>query len=117
MGTGGIALATTVAISIHFFGLTWFLRKRLNGLEGTKTLKTVGRIIVASAAMGIICFGVRLGMSRIVGSWQLQDGDIRRPAAFARVIEQQSTPLSEYLYSKISTEARANMRQKTASRR
>ncbi|MHB9038457.1 MAG: murein biosynthesis integral membrane protein MurJ, partial [Armatimonadota bacterium] len=66
MGTGGIALSTTIAISLHFFGLTWFLRRRLNGIEGGKIVSTVGRIVVAAAVMGVVCVGVRFGMARIV---------------------------------------------------
>ncbi len=43
MGAPGIALATTIGISLHFLGMTWFLRRRLHGLEGGKVLRTVGR--------------------------------------------------------------------------
>ena len=109
MGSGGIALATTIGISIHFFGMTWLLRRRLNGIEGIKTLKTVGRITVAAAFMAVVCFGVRIGMSRIVGSWQLQDGDFAKPAALARSISERKTPLSDYLYSKLSPDTRRMM--------
>ena len=37
MGTGGIALATSIAVSLHFFGLTFFLRRRLGGIEGRRS--------------------------------------------------------------------------------
>jgi len=69
MGAPGIALSTTIGISLHFFGLTWFLRRRLHGLEGGKVLRTVGRATVAAAAMGLVCCGVRLGMASAVGSY------------------------------------------------
>jgi len=52
MGAPGIALATTIGISLHFFGMTWFLRRRLHGLEGGKVMRTVGRTMVAAAVMG-----------------------------------------------------------------
>ncbi len=104
MGTGGIALATTIGISLHFFAMTWFLRRRLHGLEGTKTLKTVCRILVAAAVMVVICFGVRIGMSRAVGSWQLQDGDIRHPMGLMATVHAANSPLSSYLNSKISND-------------
>ncbi|MCE5321835.1 murein biosynthesis integral membrane protein MurJ [bacterium] len=109
MGTGGIALATTIAVSLHFFALVWFLRKKLHGIEGGSVLKTVGRIIIAAALMGVVCFGVRVGMSRLVGSWQLQEGDIRKPVAFARTLKEGSTPMSAYLYSRLSSEAKRDL--------
>ncbi len=97
MGAPGIALATTVGISIHFLGMTWFLRRRLHGLEGGKILRTVALSALAATLMGVVCFGVRLGMSRAVGSWQLQDGDVRHPKALAAKIVQNQTPVDGYL--------------------
>ncbi|MCE5198444.1 MAG: murein biosynthesis integral membrane protein MurJ [Armatimonadota bacterium] len=106
MGTGGIALATTIAISLHFFALTWFLRKRLNGIEGTKLVRTVGRVLLASAALGVICIGIRLGMSRAIGSWQLQDGDVTSSVQLGAELHHSKAPSSSYLYDKLTTETR-----------
>jgi len=106
MGAPGIALATTIGISLHFLGMTWFLRKRLHGLEGGAVLRTVSLSIVAAVAMAVVCFGVRLGMSRVVGSWQLQDGDFRKPAAFASRLQQEHTALSDHLYANVSPSTR-----------
>jgi len=106
MGASGIALATTIGIAIHFLGMTWFLRKRLHGLEGGKIVRTVGFSLAAAAVMGVVCFGVRLGMSRAVGSWQLQDGDFRNPAAFAVRLQQDHSPISRYLYGGVSDQTR-----------
>ncbi len=116
MGTGGIALATTIAVSLHFFALVWFLRKKLYGLEGRNVLSTVGRIIIAAAIMGIVCFGVRLEMSRLVGSWQLQSGDVRHPVAFVRTLGKSDTPISKYLYSQLSSDAIRNITHKNGSK-
>lgn len=102
MGTGGIALATTIAISLNFLALTWYLRKRLHGLEAGRTINTIGRILVAAVVMGVVCFGIRFGMARLVGSWQLQDGDLKHPQEMAVRIRQSDTPLSRYLYSNLS---------------
>lgn len=106
MGAPGIALATTIGISIHFFGMTWFLRRRLHGLEGGQVLRTVSRSLVAAVVMAIVCFGVRLGMSRVVGSWQLQDGDFKRPSVFAVNLKEDHTPLSDYLYANLTDNTR-----------
>lgn len=106
MGAPGIALATTIGISIHFLGMTWFLRRRLKGLEGGKVLRTVARTLVAAAVMGVVCFGVRLGMSRVVGSWQFQDGDFRRPMALAAKLRQGDTPLSRSIYTGLAPQTK-----------
>lgn len=106
MGAPGIALATTIGISIHFLGMTWFLRRRLKGLEGGAVLRTVGRSCLAAVAMAVVCFGVRLAMSRAVGSWQLQDGDFKRPMALAAKLRQGDTPLSRYLYADLPAETK-----------
>lgn len=106
MGAPGIALATTIGISLHFLGMLWFLRRRLHGLEGGKVLRTVARATLAAVVMGVVCFGVRLGMSRAVGSWQFQDGDFKRPMALAAKIRQGSTPISRYIYSNLPGETR-----------
>jgi putative peptidoglycan lipid II flippase len=106
MGAPGIALATTIGISIHFFGMTWVLRRRLHGLEGGKVLRTVSRSVIAAVAMAVVCLGVRIGMARVVGSWQLQDGDFKRPMALAAMLRQGDTPMSRYLYSSLPRETR-----------
>ncbi|MCL5103689.1 MAG: murein biosynthesis integral membrane protein MurJ [Armatimonadetes bacterium] len=115
MGTGGIALSTSIGISIHFLALTWFLKKRLYGIEGRKTLSTVGRILLAAVVMGAICIGVRIGMSRTVGSWQLQDGDVKDPIRFAVELRRGDTPLSASLYSKLSDDTVRMLDAKRAS--
>jgi|GEM_PF-24394 len=107
MGAPGIALATTIGISLHFLGMTWFLRRRLHGLEGGRVIRTVGLSLVAAAVMAVVCFGVRLGMARVMGSWQLQDGDFRDPSAFAARLQQEHTPLSNYLYSGVQDSTRS----------
>ncbi len=109
MGTGGIALATSIGISIHFLGMTWFLKRRLGGVEGGKILSVVGRTLAAAAVMAVVCFGVRLGMSNLVGSWQLQDGDFRNPAHLAEALKSGEGPISSYLYSRLSSETRGNI--------
>jgi len=106
MGSGGIALATSIAVSIHFFALTYYLRKKLNGIEGIKTLKTVGKVFVAAAVMAGICIGVRFGLSPVLGSWQLQDGDLNAPQQFAIKLQDDQSKLSQTLYAGLSQETR-----------
>lgn len=102
MGIAGIALSTTLAATLHFLLLTFFLRKRLNGLEGRKTLNTAFRILVAASVMAVVCYGVRLQMSKTIGSWQLQDGDLNSPYQFALKIKNAKDPLSSQLQASLS---------------
>jgi len=106
MGTGGIALSTTIAAILHFMLLTFFLRKRLNGLEGVRTLKTVGRVLVAAILMAAVCYGIRLGGSRFLGSWQLQDGDFKNAGELATRLRAGDMPVSSHIYSQLSPETR-----------
>lgn len=106
MGSGGIALATSIAVSIHFIALTYYLRKRLKGIEGTKAIRTISRVLAASAVMGLVCIGVRFGMSPVLGSWQLQDGDLKTPQRFAVKLQDDQSKLSQRLYAGISLETR-----------
>lgn len=106
MGVGGIALSTTIGATMHFFLLTWFLRKRLGGIEGRKTLSAAGRILVASVVMAAVCYGVRLEMSGRIGTWQLQDGDFRQAGALAARLKTGADPVSQYLYTRLSNDTR-----------
>jgi putative peptidoglycan lipid II flippase len=66
MGHGGLALATSIAATLHMLALAWFLRKRLGGIEGGKVLSGLGKVVAASVAMGAACYAVRFAMAGIV---------------------------------------------------
>jgi putative peptidoglycan lipid II flippase len=68
MGHGGLALATSIAATIHLIALTAFLRRRLHGLEGGKIVSSLSRVLAASAAMTVALFGVRLGLGQVVNT-------------------------------------------------
>ncbi len=107
MGHGGLALATSIAATIHLLALTVFLRRRLQGLEGGKLLSSTAKILIATAVMGALCIGVRVGMSRTLGTWQLQEGDVRDPTELALQLGWDRTPLTHYLDSQMSKETKA----------
>lgn len=106
MGAPGIALATTIGITLHFVGMSWVLRKRLHGLESLKIIRTVSLAFVASAAMAVACYGVRVGMAGALGSWQIQDGDLPKPSALAAKLERDQTPLSKDLLAGVQPATR-----------
>jgi putative peptidoglycan lipid II flippase len=53
MPLGGLALSNTLATTAEMAALLIIIRQRLNGLEGRQILRSVVRIGLASAAMGI----------------------------------------------------------------
>ncbi|MFQ3548811.1 MAG: murein biosynthesis integral membrane protein MurJ [Armatimonadota bacterium] len=85
-GHGGLALATSVAATIHLLGLILFIRKKTGGIEGARVIKSTTKIIIAAFVMAICCYGVRVGVSNTIGSWNVLDGDIKNPVAFIQLI-------------------------------
>ncbi len=53
MGYRGLALGTALAAVFNAAALLWLLRRRLDGLEGRRMAVSLGKILVASAAMGV----------------------------------------------------------------
>jgi putative peptidoglycan lipid II flippase len=66
MGHGGLALATSIAATLHMFALAWFLRRRLGGIEGGKVVSGLGKVVVASIVMGAVCYAIKFGMAQVV---------------------------------------------------
>ena len=64
LGIRGLALATTVAATLHMSLTLLVLRKRLKGIEGGRLLLGVARILVASALAGGACWAVMYGLER-----------------------------------------------------
>jgi len=66
MGHDGLALATSIAATIHLVGLMLFLRRRLHGLEGGRIAASLAKVIAASAVMGASLIGLRAGVPSLV---------------------------------------------------
>ncbi len=58
MGYRGLALGTSIAALFNAALLMFFLRRRLNGIDGGRVTGSLGRIVIASAAMGAAAVGV-----------------------------------------------------------
>lgn len=69
MSFGGLALATSIAATIHMTSMLFLLRKRLNGIGGGKLLVSVAKIVTASGCAAAICFGLRKVMERHFASF------------------------------------------------
>jgi len=107
MGHGGLALATTLAVTIHFFVLTFLLKRKLGGINGGEILKSVSKVLLATAIMAVMCFGVRFACYKTLGTWQLQTGDIVGPNNLAlKIADSDNNPLNKYLSPNTITEAK-----------
>jgi putative peptidoglycan lipid II flippase len=65
MGFRGLALGTSIAALLNAALLMFFLRRRLDGIEGRRVAGSLARIVAASALMGLAAAGV----DRAVGVW------------------------------------------------
>jgi len=64
----GLALSTSTVALGNCALLYAIMRKRINGLEGRKTVVAIGKILVASAAMGAGCWAVSNGVTHLLGA-------------------------------------------------
>ena len=60
---GGLALASSIAASINFLLLAYYLRKKLGFLDGLRIIRSLVKIIFASLVMGVVCWSI-LDLSR-----------------------------------------------------
>jgi putative peptidoglycan lipid II flippase len=58
LGPGGLALGNSIAITVEVLLLMAILRKRWGGVEGGQILRSLGRVLLASAVMGLAVAGV-----------------------------------------------------------
>lgn len=65
LNVSGLALATSIAATIHMVAMLVLLRKRLNGIEGGLLLVAVGRIVVASLVTTGVCVVTRNVVERV----------------------------------------------------
>ena len=67
----GLALSTSVVALINFALLYLIMQRRIKGLEGHKTFAMVMKIVIASAAMGVMCWLISKICYRVIGDSQL----------------------------------------------
>jgi putative peptidoglycan lipid II flippase len=63
----GLALSTSVNAILNCSALYFMMRRRLNGIEGRETAIALGKILLASAAMAVVCWAASAGISRLAG--------------------------------------------------
>jgi putative peptidoglycan lipid II flippase len=63
----GLALSTSTVALLNFALLYFIMQRRIKGIEGQRTLLTIIKILIASAAMGAACWFVSAGITRMLG--------------------------------------------------
>ncbi len=102
MGLNGLALATSIAAVIHFFGLTWLLRNRLERMELGRVAVTAFKVCIAAVVLGLVCHGVRIGVERRYERIQYAPfaaSQIRDPKLLVERIIRPEDRLAEYVQS------------------
>jgi putative peptidoglycan lipid II flippase len=57
-GIGGIVIGTAVASAVMTVGQAYYLRRELQGFEVVRTLRAVGAMLIAAAALGASAYGI-----------------------------------------------------------
>jgi putative peptidoglycan lipid II flippase len=63
----GLALSTSVVALMNFALLYVIMRRKIGGIDGRRTAITVGKIALASAVMGVLCWVVSYGLGNAFG--------------------------------------------------
>ncbi len=58
MQVSGLALATSVSAIANAAMLMWILRKRVGGLDGARMLRSALKLVVPTAALGVVCWAM-----------------------------------------------------------
>lgn len=66
LGVGGLALGTTVSLTVNFFVLLYLLRRKIGPMGLGKMAGSLTKTAAASAAMGIVIWLVDLGLREAV---------------------------------------------------
>jgi len=66
LGHTGIALATSLVAITNVGTLLWLLRHRLGSMDGGRIGQTLGKVVLASAALGITAFFLLRGLDGVV---------------------------------------------------
>ena len=64
MGIGGLALATSIAATLHMFALIFLLRKRIGGIGAKRLAVSTGKILTGSAAIAAVCLFAQHAVGR-----------------------------------------------------
>ncbi|WP_242341092.1 MULTISPECIES: murein biosynthesis integral membrane protein MurJ [Anaeromyxobacter] len=68
LGFRGVALGTSIAAGVNFLVLAFAWRRRHGGLGGVGIAAQLGRVLVATAVLGVAAWATEHGLSRLLGA-------------------------------------------------
>lgn len=66
LGVGGLALATSIAATLHMLVMYVLLRRRLGGLNGGALLTSVTKTVLATAALCVLAWVLRVALDAVL---------------------------------------------------
>ncbi|MBO7394396.1 MAG: murein biosynthesis integral membrane protein MurJ [Abditibacteriota bacterium] len=98
LGTGGLALATSLMAALHLALLIFCLRKRIGGMDGKRVMTSAVKITAASVVMSLVCLGLMLCFARTMGTHRLQFGDVKNvnEAVVAMAADRETFPTGTF---------------------
>jgi len=66
-GHVGVALATSTVALVNFFALTFLMRRRISGLNGREIFAAFIKIVIAAAAMALVCYASYYFLTNLLG--------------------------------------------------
>jgi len=64
LGVGGLALGTTVALSVNFVVLIWLLNRKIGSMGFGRMFRSLGMVVGLSAVMGAVVWAVDFALGR-----------------------------------------------------
>jgi putative peptidoglycan lipid II flippase len=64
LGVGGLALGTTVSLTMNFFVLLYLLRRKIGPMGLGRLAGSLSKVAAASAAMGVVIWALDAGLNR-----------------------------------------------------
>ncbi|MCS6775049.1 MAG: murein biosynthesis integral membrane protein MurJ [Chloroherpetonaceae bacterium] len=66
MGVNGLALATSIAATLHMLVMLLLLRRRLGGLDDSALGRSIGRSTFLSCLVATVCYGIYTGLDALL---------------------------------------------------
>jgi len=71
MQVSGLALATSVSAIANATMLVWILHRRVGGLVGPQMVSSAAKLVLPTAALGVICWGTMVASQHYLGTASL----------------------------------------------
>jgi putative peptidoglycan lipid II flippase len=78
MGFRGLALGTAIAANLNAVLLLYLLRGRIGGIDGARVLRSLIKITIASAAMGVVAYAAEAWLEAVLPATLFGLGEVPR---------------------------------------